>query len=47
MKTPIELEPNKEVGIALTNYRGGHYEVHEIYSPQHKNIFFKTEYHGT
>jgi hypothetical protein len=45
MKTPIELEPDKEIGIALTNFRGGHYEIHEIYTT-HKRLSCKIKYHS-
>ena len=45
-KTSIDIEAGEEVEISLTNFRGGHYEVHQIYSPQHKGLSCKIEYHN-
>lgn len=45
-RTPIEIEAGREVEISLTNFRGGHYEVHEIHSPLYKELSSKIKYHN-
>jgi hypothetical protein len=45
-KTSIDIEAGEEVEISLTNFRGGHYEVHQIYSSQNKGLSSKIEYHN-
>lgn len=46
LRSPIDIEAGGEVQISLTNYRGGHYEVHQIYSPLHKGLSCKVKYHN-
>jgi hypothetical protein len=43
-KTPIEIKAGREVEISLTNFRGGHYEVHEIHSPLYKGLSCSIKY---
>ncbi len=43
-KTPIEIETGREVEISLTNFRGGHYEIHEIHSPLYKELSCRIKY---
>jgi len=45
-RAPIEIEIGREAEISLTNYRGGHYEVHQIYSPLHKGLSCRVRYHN-
>ncbi len=45
-RAPIEIEAGREAEISLTNFRGGHYDVHQIYSPQHKGLSCKIKYHN-
>jgi hypothetical protein len=46
MKTLVEIASGKEIEISLTNFRGGHYEIHEIYAPLYKNLSCKINYHN-
>lgn len=46
MRVPIEKEPGKEVEIPLTNFRGGHFEVHEIHSLLDEGLFCRIKYHN-
>ena len=46
LRSPIDIEAGEEVEISLTNFRGGHYEVHQIYSSQYKGLSCKIKYHN-
>jgi hypothetical protein len=46
LRSPVDVEAGEEVEISLTNYRGGHYEVHQIYSTLHKGISCRVKYHN-
>ena len=43
-RTPIDIEAGEEVEISLTNFRGGHYEVHQIYSSRNNGLSCKIKY---
>ena len=45
-RTPIDIEAGEEVEISLTNFRGGHYEVHQIYSSQNRGLSCNIKYHN-
>lgn len=45
-KTTIVIEAVREEEISLTNYRGGHYEVHKIYSILNKKLTCKIKYYN-
>jgi hypothetical protein len=46
LRSLIDIEAGEEVEISLTNFRGGHYEVHQIYSSQYKGLSCKIKYHN-
>ncbi len=46
VRRSVEIAAGSEVEILLTNFRGGHYEVHEIHSPLYKGISCKVKYHN-
>lgn len=44
LRTPIDIEAGKEVEISLTNFRGGHYEIHRIHSHLERKMSCKIKY---
>jgi hypothetical protein len=45
VRSPLDIEAGEEFEVPLINFRGGHYEIHEIYSPLYKEITCKIK-HG-
>ncbi len=45
-RTPIVIRAGEEENVSLTNFRGGHYEVHKIYSTLEKPLSCRVEYRG-
>lgn len=45
-KTPIEIKAGEEAAVFLTNFRGGHYEIHKVYSAINKRLSCKIKYHN-
>jgi hypothetical protein len=45
-KTPIEIKAGEGAEVSLTNFRGGHYEIHKVYSAINKRLSCKIKYHN-
>ncbi len=44
-RTPIYIEAGKEAEISLTNFRGGHYQIRQIYNPRlYRGLSCKIKY---
>jgi hypothetical protein len=45
MRSPVEIEPDRGIEVSLTNFRGRHFQVHEMYSLLDKGLFCRIKHH--